>query len=90
MKACLDILLSKNYLLDLYIDCEEVYLINIVDALTGELLNLTPIRALEWREAAYIKWLEEMRRMRRYTESDNLILGAVRVELWRSMATIAV
>ena len=48
MKACLDILLSKNYLLDPYIDYKEVYLINIVDALIDKLLNLTPIRALKW------------------------------------------
>ena len=62
----------------------------MVDALAGELLNLTPVRALKRREAANIKRLENMRRVRRHTESDNLVLGAVRVELWRSMATMAV
>ena len=54
LKACLDILLRKNYWLDPCIGCEEVYLVNIVDALAGELLNLTSVRALKRRVAAYI------------------------------------
>ena len=62
----------------------------MVDVLTGELLNLTPVRALKWREAAYVKRLEEVRRMRRHIESDNLVLGAVLIKLWRSVATMAV
>ena len=62
----------------------------MVDALAGELLNLTSIRPLERREAAYIKRLKKMRRMQRHTESNNLILGAVLVKLWRSVAAVAV
>lgn len=60
MKACLDIPLSENRLPDPYIDCEEVYLVNVVDALAGELLNLASVRPLKRREAAYIKRLEKM------------------------------
>ena len=54
-----------------------------------ELLNLTSVCALEQREAANIKRLEKMRRMRRHAESDDLVLGAVLVELWRSVAAVA-
>jgi len=90
LEACLDILLRENCWPDLLINCKEVYLINMVDALAGELLNLTPVRALKWREAANIKRLEKMRRVRRHAESNNLILSAVLVELWRSVAAMAV
>ena len=89
-KACLDVLLRKNRWPDLLIDCKEVYLVNVVDALAGELLNLTSVRALERREAANIKRLKKMRRMRWHAESDDLVAGAVLVELWRSVAAVAV
>jgi hypothetical protein len=58
--------------------------------LAGELLNLTSVRALKRREAAYIKWLEKMRRVRRHTESNNLVLSAVLIKLWRYVAAIAI
>jgi hypothetical protein len=90
LKACLDVLLRENCWPDLLIDCEEVYLVNVVDALVGELLNLTSVRPLKRREAANIKRLEKMRRVRRHAEGDNLVLGAVLVELWRSVAAVAV
>jgi hypothetical protein len=90
LEACLDVLLREYYRPDPRIGCKEVYLINIVDALAGKLLNLTSVRALKRREAAYIKRLEEMRRVRRHAESDNLVLSAVLVELWRSVAAVTV
>lgn len=52
--------MSKNRLSYLCIDCEKVYLIDMVDALMGELLNFTSVRALKWREAAYVKRLEDV------------------------------
>ena len=90
MKTCLDVLLREYCWPDLLIDCKEVYLVNVVDALAGELLDLTSVRPLEWQEAAYIKRLEKMRRVRRHAESNNLVLGAVLVELWGSVAAVAV
>ena len=58
--------------------------------MTGKLLNLTSVRALKWRETAYVKRLEEVRRVRWHTEGNNLIVGAVLIELRRSVAAIAV
>ena len=81
MKACLDVLLREYYRPDPCIGCKEVYLVNVVDALTSELLNLASVRALKRREAAYIKQLEKMQRVRRHVESNNLVLSAVLVEL---------
>jgi hypothetical protein len=62
----------------------------VVDALAGELLDLVTVRALKRREAAHVKWLEEMRRVRRHTESNNVVRCAVLVELWGSMAAVTV
>ena len=86
----MDILLRKYSRPDPCIGYKEVYFINIVDALAGELLNLTSVRALKRGVAAHIKQLEEMRGMWRHAERDNLILGAVLVEIWRGMAAMAV
>jgi hypothetical protein len=36
------------------------YFVDVVDALAGELLDPAIVRALKRREAAYIKWLEEV------------------------------
>ena len=81
MEACLDVLLCEYCRPNLLIDRKEIYLVNVVDALAGELLDLTSVRPLKRREAANIKRLEKMRRMRRHIESNNLILSAVLVEL---------
>ena len=53
----------------------------MVEALAGELLYLTSVRALKWGEAAYIKRLEKMRRVRRHAESNNLIISIVLIKL---------
>ena len=90
MSACLDVLLCENSRPDLSIDCEEVYLVYMTDALASELLDLVAVRALKRRETAHIKWLEEVRRVGWHAESDNLVLCTVLVELRRSMAAVAV
>lgn len=66
------------------------YLVNMVGALAGELLNLTSVRALKRRVAAHIWRLEEMKGMSWHAESKNLVLCAILVEIWRSVATMAV
>ena len=48
------------------------------------------VRALEWRETAHIKWLEEVRRVGWHTESDDIVLCTVLVKLRRRMAAVAV
>jgi hypothetical protein len=58
--------------------------------LAGELLDLVTVRALKRREAAHVKWLEEVRRVRWHTESNNVVLRTVLVELWGSVAAVAV
>lgn len=62
----------------------------MVDALASELLDLVTVCALERREAAHIKRLEEVRGMSWHTESDDLVLCTVLVELGRSVAAMAV
>jgi hypothetical protein len=57
LEASLDILLREYCRPDLCIDCEEVYLVDMVDALASEIMDLVTIHALKWREAAYIKRL---------------------------------
>ena len=48
------------------------------------------VRALKRREAAHIKRLEEVRRMGWHAESNDAILCTVLVELWCSVAAVAV
>lgn len=81
MKASLDVLLREYYRPDPRICCKEVYLVNVVDALIGKLFYFTSIRALKQREAANIKRLEKMQRVKRYAESNNLVISAVLVKL---------
>jgi hypothetical protein len=40
----------------------------MIDALVGELLDHVIVRALERREAAHIKWMEEVLRVDWYLE----------------------
>jgi hypothetical protein len=58
--------------------------------LASELLDLVTVRSLEGGEAAHIKWLEEVGGMGWHAEGDNLVLCAVLIKLWCSMATMAV
>jgi hypothetical protein len=57
---------------------------------THQVLNLATVRLLQWPEAANIEWLEEVRRMRRHAERDNVVLLAVELELGRVVAFVAV
>jgi hypothetical protein len=62
----------------------------MVDALASQLLDLMAICSLERREAAHIKWLEEVRGMSWHTESDDLVLCTVLVKLRRGVAAMAI
>jgi hypothetical protein len=48
------------------------------------------VHYLERRVAADIKRLQEMRGVRRYTESDNLVILAVLIKIRCSVALVAV
>jgi hypothetical protein len=48
------------------------------------------IRLLQQRETTHIKWLKDVRRMRRHAESDNIILLTVLLEFERVVAIIAI
>jgi hypothetical protein len=48
------------------------------------------VRSLERGKAAHIKWLEQVGGMGWHTESDDLVLCAVLVELRRGVAAIAI
>ena len=58
------------------------------DTLAGELIDLMPIRCLEWRGAAHIKGLQEVAWMRRHTESDYPMVCVVPIKLRCSMAAM--
>jgi hypothetical protein len=52
----------------------------VVDLAAHQVLGLAAIPDLQQRKAAYVKRLEDVRRVRRHTESDNLALLAVLLE----------
>jgi hypothetical protein len=62
----------------------------VVDLVAHQVLSLAPVRLLERRETTYVKRLQEMRRVRRHTESDNLVLLAVLLEFERVVALVAI
>ena len=55
-----------------------------------QVLNLATVRLLQRPKAANIKWLEQMRRMRRHVESDNVVLLAMELEFGRVVAFVAI
>jgi len=55
-----------------------------------QVLDLVTVRLLQWRKAANIEWLEEVRRMRRYIERDDVVLLAMELEFGRVVALVAV
>ena len=53
-------------------------------------LDLLAIYCLKQAKTSNIKWLEDIRRVRRYIERDNVILFIVELEVGRVVAVIAV
>ena len=52
----------------------------MVDMRAHQVLDLATVRLLQRPKAANIEWLEEVRRMRRHVECDNIILLAIELE----------
>jgi len=55
-----------------------------------QVLNLATVRLLQRSKAANIEWLEEVRRMRRHAERDDVVLLAMELEFGRVVAFVAV
>ena len=62
----------------------------MVDMRAHQVLDLATVRLLQRPKAANIEWLEEVRRMRRHVECDNIILLAIELEFGRVVAFVAV
>ena len=69
---------------------EELELAHVVDMHPHQVLNLATVRLLQRPKAANIKWLEEVRRMRRHAECDDVVLLAIELEFGRVVALVAV
>ena len=55
-----------------------------------QVFNLATVRLLQRPKAANIEWLEEVRRMRRYVECDDVVLLTIELEFGRVVALVAV
>jgi hypothetical protein len=69
---------------------EELELVYVVDIYPHQVLNLATVRLLQRPKVANIEWLEEVRRMRRYVERDDVVLLAIELEFGRVVALVAV
>ena len=89
-EAALDIPLGDGGKEGLAKGAEELELADVVEMRTYQVLNLATVRPLQWPKAANIEWLEEVRRMRRHAERDDVVLLAVELEFRRVVALVAV
>ena len=62
----------------------------MVDMHAYQVLYLATVRLLQRPKAANIEWLEEVGRMRRYAEHDNVVLLAIELEFSRVVALVAI
>ena len=69
---------------------EELELAHVVDMHPHQVLNLAAVRLLQRPKAANIKWLEEVGRMRRHAERNDVVLLAIELEFGRVVALVAV
>ena len=69
---------------------EELELANIVDMHPHQVLNLATVRLLQQPKAADIEWLEQVGRIQRHIEYNNVVLLAIELEFGRVIALVAV
>jgi hypothetical protein len=62
----------------------------VKDSLARKLRYLISVQHLKRRVAANVKRLKEVRGVRRHTESNNLVILAELIKLWRSIALMTV
>jgi hypothetical protein len=63
---------------------------DVVDSAAHQILGFMAISNLQWRKPAYIKRLQQMRRVRSHSESYDLVLLAVLLEFERVVALVAI
>ena len=69
---------------------EKLKLAYIVNIHAYQVLDLATVRLLQQSKAANIEWLEEVRRIRRYIERNDVILLVVELEFGRVVAFVTV
>ena len=69
---------------------KEAFLVNIEDASACQVSNALGVLALQRREADHVKRLEDVRRVRRHAESQDLMFKAVVLKILVEVALIAV
>ncbi len=62
----------------------------MVDMYTHQVLNLATVRPLQRPKAANIERLEEVGRIRRHAEYNDVILLAIKLEFGRVVALVAI
>ena len=89
-KAALDIPLCHRGKEGLAEAIEELELADVVDMHPHQVLNLATVRLLQRPKATNIQRLEEVGRMRRHIEYNNVVLLVIELEFDRVVAFVAV
>ena len=69
---------------------EELKLVYVVDIHPHQVFNLATVRLFQRPKAANIEWLEEVGRMRRHAECNDVVLLVIELEFGRVVALVAV